>query len=137
MSAALPQALHSRFQRSRGSFAFAGFPCDKREMGGVDPTSWPDELARRSGRRGSRLRDARKVRVGKLAPHRASFEEVLAQDGDITMPEFSAALHEATAARADPYAVGKLLRKLGYSCKKDAGGLRTSSRTCMAAALGV
>ncbi len=34
------------------------------------------------------------------------------------MAELSAALHEATGVRAHPNAIGKFLRKLGYSYKK-------------------
>ncbi|WP_459167134.1 hypothetical protein [Loktanella agnita] len=56
----------------------------------------------------------RPIGKGKLDPHRAFFTEVIAQDGDITMPELASALHDATVVRAHPNAIGKFLRKLGY-----------------------
>jgi len=55
---------------------------------------------------------------GKLDPHRGFFAEIIAQDGDITMPELSAALFDATSVQAHPNAIGKFLRKLGYTYKK-------------------
>lgn len=50
---------------------------------------------------------------GKLDPHLAFFAEIIAQDGDITMPELTSALHDATGVHAHPNAIGKFLRKLG------------------------
>ncbi len=58
---------------------------------------------------------------GKLDPHRAFFAEIIAQDGDITMPELASALHDATSVRAHPNAIGKFLRKLGYTHKIEEG----------------
>ena len=55
---------------------------------------------------------------GKLDPHRAFFLEIIAQDGDITMPELASALQAAIDVRAQPNAIGKFLCKLGYALKK-------------------
>jgi transposase len=55
---------------------------------------------------------------GKLDPHRAFFSEIIAQDGDIMMLELASALQDATGVRAHPNAIGKFLRKLGYTHKK-------------------
>lgn len=71
---------------------------------------------------------------GKLDPHRAFFAEIIAQDGDITMPELASALHDATGVRAHPSAIRKFLRKLGFTHKKDAGGRRTPPKQGKAAA---
>jgi len=46
------------------------------------------------------------------------FAEIIAQDGDVTMPELGAVLFDATGVRAHPNAIGKFLRKLGYTYKK-------------------
>lgn len=54
---------------------------------------------------------------GKLDPHRAFLVEVIAQDGDITMPELAAALYDATSVQAHPDAIGRFLRKLGFTYK--------------------
>jgi len=50
--------------------------------------------------------------------------EIIAQDGDITMPELSAAVFDATRVQAPPNAIGKVLRKLGYTHKKVTGAFR-------------
>ena len=42
----------------------------------------------------------------------------MGQDGDITMPELAAALFDATGVRAHPDAIGRFLRKLGFTYKK-------------------
>jgi transposase len=42
------------------------------------------------------------------------FAEIIALDGDVTMPELGAVLFDATGVRAHPNAIGKFLRKLGY-----------------------
>jgi len=55
---------------------------------------------------------------GKLDPHRTFLAEVICQDGDITMPERAVALFDATGVRSYPDAIGKFLRKLGYTYKK-------------------
>lgn len=55
---------------------------------------------------------------GKLAPHRAFFEELIEQDGDMTLPELGAALEDATGVRAHPASIGRFLVKLGYTYKK-------------------
>ncbi len=55
---------------------------------------------------------------GKLDPHREFLVEVITQDGDITMPELAAALQDATSVQAHPDAIGRFLRKLGFTYKK-------------------
>lgn len=62
---------------------------------------------------------------GKLEPYRSFFAESIEQDGDITMPELGAALFDATNVQAHPSAIGKFLRKLGYTYKKVTGRHRT------------
>jgi transposase len=56
--------------------------------------------------------------------HRSFFAEIITQDGDITMPELASALHDATGVHAHPNAIGKFLRKLGYTHKKATGRCR-------------
>jgi len=93
-------------------------------VGTFDPAYWA----------GSGCGSGRPKGRGKLDPHRGFFAEIIVQDADITMPELSAALVEATGVRAHPNAIGKFLRKLGYSFKKGVGRYRTPARTCKAAA---
>ncbi|WP_372573444.1 winged helix-turn-helix domain-containing protein [Ruegeria jejuensis] len=55
---------------------------------------------------------------GKLAAHRAFLEELVEQDGDITLPELAGALEAATGVVAHSASIGRFLRKLGYTYKK-------------------
>ena len=55
---------------------------------------------------------------GKLSAHRELLEELLAQDGDITLPELAGALASATGVVAHATSIGRFLRKLGYTYKK-------------------
>jgi transposase len=55
---------------------------------------------------------------GKLAPHRGFPEELVAQDGDITLPELAGALKAVTGIVAHSASIGRFLRKLGYTYKK-------------------
>ena len=62
---------------------------------------------------------------GKLSAHR----ELVAQDGDITLPELAGALASATGVVAHAASIGRFLRKLGYTYKKVTGRDRTAART--------
>ena len=55
---------------------------------------------------------------GKLAAQQAFLEELVAQDGDITLPELAGALEAATGIVAHSASIGRFLRKLGYTYKK-------------------
>lgn len=116
MSAPLPVALRSRFQRLIEE-GFSGRAAAARlQVSPATGVRWASSI-RQSGE--ARIApQGRPKGKGKLDPHRAFFAEVLAQDGDMTMAELSAALHEATGVRAHPNAIGKFLRKLGYTYKK-------------------
>ena len=59
-----------------------------------------------------------KVCDAKLAPHRAFLEELVAQDGDITLPELAGALKAGTGVVAHSASIGRFLGKLGYTYKK-------------------
>ena len=67
---------------------------------------------------------------GKLAPHRALLEELVAQDGDITLPELAGALEAATGVVAHSASIGRFLNKLGYTYKKVASCHRATARPC-------
>jgi transposase len=62
---------------------------------------------------------------GKLDLHLGFFVKIIEQDGDITMPELSAALFDPTRVRVHPNAIGKSLCKLGYTYKLVTGHPRT------------
>ncbi|MBV0893514.1 winged helix-turn-helix domain-containing protein, partial [Paracoccus sp. Z118] len=56
---------------------------------------------------------------GKLAPHRAFFEELLAQDPDITLFELRDALAAAEGIRVHHSSIASLLSRLGFTYKKN------------------
>ena len=55
---------------------------------------------------------------GKLSAHRGLLEELVVQDGDITLPELVGALASATGVIAHAASIGRFLRKPGYTYKK-------------------
>ena len=55
---------------------------------------------------------------GKLASHQELLEELVAQDGDITLPELAGALEAATGVVVHSASIGRFLNKLGYTYKK-------------------
>ena len=55
---------------------------------------------------------------GKLAPHRRFFEELLAQDPDITLFELRDALADAEGVQGHHSSIADLLSRLGFTYKK-------------------
>ncbi|WBU59083.1 hypothetical protein [Paracoccus albus] len=55
---------------------------------------------------------------GKLAPHRAFLEELIAQDPDITLFELPDALSEAEGVQAHHSSITNLLSRLVFTYKK-------------------
>ncbi|EAQ43589.1 transposase [Shimia litoralis] len=123
MSAPLPEALRARFQRYIEEGVSDRAAALRLKLSPATGARWALAI-RRTGRAEAAPQGQPKGR-GKLDPHRDFFAEIIAQDGDITMPELSAALFDATHVRAHPNAIGKFLRKLGYTYKKVTGGHRT------------
>lgn len=126
MSAALPSALRSRFQKyieeglSGRALALrlrlspaTGARCARqvRANGNANPAP-----------------QGRPRGQGKLAPHRAFFEELIAQDPDITLYELRDALAEPEGVRVHHSSIAKLLSRRGFTYKKVAGGHRTPPR---------
>jgi transposase len=59
---------------------------------------------------------------GKLAPHMATLMKWVDAEPDITMPELSARLANATGVLAHPASLSRVLLKAGFSFKKNAAG---------------
>lgn len=123
MSAPLPDALRARFQRYIEEGLSGRAAAFRLKLSPATGARWALAI-RRTGRAEAAPQGRPKGR-GKLDPHRSFFAEIIEQDGDITMPELSAALFDATSVQAHPNAIGKFLRKLGYTYKKIAGRHRT------------
>ena len=74
---------------------------------------------------------------GKLAPHQEFLEELVAQDGDITLPELAGALEAATGVIVHAASIGRFLRKLDYTYKKIVDRNRALSYSGEASASGL
>jgi transposase len=116
MSAALPLALRARFQE-----------CIVEGLSGRAAAARLKLSAATGVRSKRRLRETgstdagvqgRPPGHGKLAAHQAFLEELVEQDGDITLPELAGALEAATGVVAHSASIGRFLRKLGCTYKK-------------------
>ena len=125
MAAPLPDALRTRFQRLIEEGLIGRAAALRLKVSPATGARWGLAI-RRTGQARAAPQGRPKVK-GKLDPHRAVLAEIIAQDGDITVPELASALHDATGVRAHPDAIGKFLRKLGYTYRKVAGGRRAPS----------
>lgn len=99
-----PGALRARFQRliEEGSGGQAAL---RLQLSPATGARWS-----LSTRRTGQARAAPQSRPrGKPDLHCAFFVEVIAQDGDITMPERTSALRGATGVHAHPNAIGEVL----------------------------
>lgn len=88
------------------------------------------KLAQRVARTGTTApaRQGRPVGGGKLARHMASLIGWVEAQPDITMPELSAKLAAGAGVKAHPASLSRVLRKAGYSFKKNASGIGMWSR---------
>lgn len=117
MSAPLPSALRIRFQQYIAEGLSARAAARRLLLSPATGVRWQKKL-RISGTLTPAVQ-GRPRGHGKLAPHQAFFEELLAQDGDITLPELAGALKAATGVAAHSASIGRFLSKLGYSYKKN------------------
>ena len=116
MPAPLPEALRTRFQRLIEEGLSGRAAALRLKVSAATGARW--SLAIRQRGDATPAPQGRPKGKGKLDPHREFLFEVIAQDGDITMPELAAALYEATSVQAHPDAIGRFLRKLGFTYKK-------------------
>lgn len=117
MSAPLPKALRTRFQRLIEEGLSGRAAALRLKLSPAIGARWALAI-RRTGQQAIAAPQGRPRDKDKLDPRRFFIAEIIAQDGDITMPELASALHDATGVRAHPNAIGKFLRKLGYTYKK-------------------
>ena len=116
MSAPLPEALRARFEQYIKEGLSGRAAALRLKLSPATGARWGRAVRVRGNARAAP--QGRPKGKGKLAPHRSFFEEIVAEDGDITMPELASALLEATGVKAHPDAIGRFLRKLGYTYKK-------------------
>ncbi len=99
MSAPLPDALRARFQRYIEEGLSGCAAALRLKLSPATGARWA--LAIRRTGRAEAAPQGRSKGKGKLDPHLGFFAEIIEQDGDITMPELSAALFEATSVQAN------------------------------------
>ena len=116
MSAPLPDALRMRFQKLIEEGLSGRAAALRLKLSPATGARWSLSIQRTGQARAAR--QGRPRGKGKLDPYRSFIAEIIAQNGDITMPELASALHDATGVHAHPNAIGTYLRKLGYTHKK-------------------
>ena len=116
MLAALPMALRARFQEYIGEGLSGRAAATRLKVSAATGVRWLRRL-REQGDLTPHAQGRPKGR-GKLAPHRVFLEELVAQDGDITLPELAGALKAGTGVIAHSASIGRFLGKLGYTYKK-------------------
>ena len=128
MSTALPMALWTRFQKYIGEGLGGRATATRLKVSAATVVRW----LRRFREQGDIMPkyQGRPKGHGKLAFHRALLEELVAQDGDITLPELTGALKTTTGVTALSASIRRVLSKFGYTHKKVAGCHRTAPRPC-------
>lgn len=122
MSAALPYALRARF-REYIEEGFSGRAAAARlKLSAATGVRWQRKL-RETGTVSPEAQ-GRPPGHGKLAAHRVFLEDLLAQDGDITLPELAGALHAATEVVAQPELARERAPFAGVSCSAAQRGER-------------
>lgn len=117
MSAPLPSALRERFQHYIDE-GFSGRAAASRlRISAATGSRWGRAIRQRG--RAIPLKQGRPTGRGKLAPHQAFIEELIAQDPDITLYELRDALAMAEGVQVHHSSIAALLKRLGFSYKKN------------------
>ena len=113
MSAPLPSALRARFQRYIEEGLSGRAAALRLKLSPATGALWSRQI-RTTGQASPALQ-GRPPGHGKLAPHRAFFEELVTQDPDITLFE----LRDAEAVQVHHSSDADLLARLGFTYKKN------------------
>ena len=116
MSSALPLALRARFQECIKEGLSGRAAAARLKLSAATGVRWQHKL-RETGSIEPEPQ-GRPPGHGKLSAHQTLLEELVAQDGDITLPELAGALEAATGVAAHAASIGRFLGKLGYTYKK-------------------
>lgn len=116
MSAPLPVALRARFQRYIEEGLSGRAAALRLKLSPATGAGWAHQVRMR----GNALpaSQGRPPGRGKLAPHRAFFEELIMQDPDITLLERRDALADAEGVQVHHSSIADLLSRLGFTYKK-------------------
>ena len=125
MSAPLPSALRARFQDYIEEGLSGRAAAARLKLSAATGVRWQRKL-RETGSVAPDVQ-GRPLGRGKLAAHRAFLEELVEQDGGITLPKLAGALEAATGVVAHSASIGRFLRKLGFTYKKSRWSLPNGS----------
>ena len=111
MSAPLSDALRARFQGYIEEGLSGRAAALRLKLSPATGARWA--LAIRRTGRAEAAPQGRPKGKGKLDPYRSFFAEIIELDGDITMPELSAALFDATSVQVHPQRHRKVPSQVG------------------------
>ena len=117
MSAPLPNALRERFQHYIDEGLSGRAAAARLKVSAATGSRWARAIRQRGG--ASPLKPGRPLGRGKLAPYRAFIEELVVQDPDITLYELRDALAMAEGVQVHHSSIAALLKRLGFSYKKN------------------
>jgi len=116
MSAPLPSALRARFQEYIEDGLSGRAAALRLKLSAATGARWARQV--RTKGRATPAPQGRPRNTGKLAAHRASFEELVKQDPDITLFELRDALADAEGVQVHHSSIADLLSRLGFTHKK-------------------
>jgi len=116
MSAALPSALRARFQEYIEDGLSGRAAALRLKLSAATGARWARQV--RTKGRATPAPQGRPRNTGKLAAHRAFFEELVKQDPDITLFELRDALADAEGVQVHHSSIADLLSRLGFTHKK-------------------
>ncbi|SFU19018.1 IS630 family transposase [Sedimentitalea nanhaiensis] len=117
MSAPLPTALRTRFQRLIEEGLSGRAAALRLKVSPVTGARWGHQVRIKGHAEPARQGPPRGK--GKLAPHQAFLEELVAQAPDITLFELRDALTDAEGVRVHHSSIANLLSRLGFKYKKN------------------
>jgi transposase len=117
MPAALPKELRDRFARLIREGFSAREAARRLQVSAATGVRWARRIRNTGSAPVARL--GRPRGTGKLAPHVAFIQELVRQDPDITLFELRDALAHATGVTVHHSAIAGLLKRLGFSYKKN------------------
>ena len=117
MSAPLPDALRARFKACIEEGLSGRAAAARLKLSPATGTRWARAI--RQHGTAAPARQGRPRGCGKLAPHQAFLEELVAQDPDITLYELRDALIMAEGVKVHHSSIAALLKRLGFSYKKN------------------
>ena len=130
MSAPMPEAVRARFQTLIEEGLSGRAAALRLKLSPATGARWGLSIRRTGHARAAR--QGRPRGKGKLDTHRPFLVELIEQDGDMTMPELAGALAgalaDATGVQVHPDAIGRFLRKPGFTYK-NVGRHRATPRT--------